>query len=48
MNSTFHTSTEKGKLEIPRMQNLLKEWEKFLDKYVNSSRLLEEVKQKEN
>ena len=30
------------------MQNLLKEWEKFLDKYVNSSRLLEEVKQKEN
>lgn len=30
----------KGKLEIPRMQNLLKEWEKFLDKHGNSSRLL--------
>ena len=46
----FHISYvyRKGKLEIPRMQNLLKEWEKFLDKYVNSSRLLEEVKQKEN
>lgn len=30
----------KGKLEIPRMQNLLKEWEKFLDKHNNSSRLV--------
>ncbi|MBW8013565.1 LysR family transcriptional regulator [Lactobacillus helveticus] len=30
----------KGKLEIPRMQNLLKEWEKFLDKHQNFSKLL--------
>ena len=38
----FHISYvyRKGKLEIPRMQNLLKEWEKFLDKHQNFSKLL--------
>lgn len=44
----FHISYvyRKGKLEIPRMQNLLKEWEKFLDKHQNFSKLLlDQIKQ---
>ncbi|MDF4141935.1 LysR family transcriptional regulator [Lactobacillus kefiranofaciens] len=42
----FHISYvyRKGKLEIPRMQNLLKEWENFLAKHEDFSKLLEEVK----
>lgn len=44
----FHISYvyRKGKLEIPRMENMLKEFEMFLDKRLDSSRLLREVKQK--
>lgn len=34
----------KGKLEIPRMENMLKEWQNFLAKHLKSSRLLDEVK----
>lgn len=42
----FHISYvyRKGKLEIPRMENMLKEWQNFLAKDLKSSRLLDEVK----
>lgn len=42
----FHISYvyRKGKLEIPRMQNLLKEWEKFLAREKEFSRLVKEEK----